>query len=66
MKTTTLGNVTFGIGLGYLVILLGLFIGWIMNIIEIVATFSGPITGMLIARLVGVLAFPLGGILGYF
>lgn len=66
MKTTTLGNITFGIGLGYLVILLGLFIGWIMNIIEIVATFSGPITGMLIARLVGVLAFPLGGILGYF
>lgn len=66
MKTTTLGNITFGIGLGYLVILLGLVIGWFMNIIEIVATFSGPITGMLIARLVGVLAFPLGGILGYF
>lgn len=61
-----LENVTFGIGLTYLVVILGLIIGWVMNIVSIVHTLSDPITGMFIARLVGTVVFPLGGILGYF
>ena len=61
-----LENVTFGIGLTYLVVILGLTIGWVMNVVSIVHALSDPITGMFIARLVGTIVFPLGGILGYF
>lgn len=50
----------------YLAILLGLVVGWVMNIFSIVHALSDPITGMFIARLVGTVVFPLGGVLGYF
>ena len=40
-------------------------VGWILNIISIVHTVSDPITGLFIARCVGVFAAPLGAILGY-
>lgn len=50
----------------YLGILLGLVVGWIANIVGIVHTIGDPITGLFIARLVGTVVFPLGGILGYF
>ena len=50
----------------YIAILIGLVIGWVMNIVGIVHTLSDPITGMFIARLVGTVVFPLGGVLGYF
>lgn len=53
-------------GLVYLAVLIGLVVGWIMNIFGIIHTLSDPITGMFIARLVGTVVFPLGGILGYF
>lgn len=66
MKPITIENVTFGATVTYLIVIIALAIGWIMNIIEIVTTLSGPITGMLIARLVGTIVFPLGGVLGYF
>lgn len=59
-------KLVFSFYCGVLAIALALFIGWILNLIEIIATFSGPLTGMLIARLVGVLTLPLGGVLGYF
>jgi hypothetical protein len=52
--------------LAWLVLLLGLVIGWVMNIIDIVHGLGGPITAMFVARLVGVFALPLGGVLGYF
>ena len=50
----------------YLAVLFGLVVGWVMNIIGIIHTLSDPITGMFIARLVGTVVFPLGGVLGYF
>ena len=40
-------------------------IGWVWNIVKIVHMLSGDITAMLLARCVGVLAFPLGAVLGY-
>lgn len=60
------GKVLFSFYCGITIVFIVLCIGWVLNLIEIVSTFSGPLTGMLIARLVGVLAMPLGGILGYF
>lgn len=50
----------------YVGVLLGLVIGWVMNIVSIVGSLSDPITGLFIARLVGTVVFPLGGVLGYF
>lgn len=40
--------------------------GWIANIVKIVGTISDPITGMFILRCVGIIAAPLGAVLGYF
>lgn len=59
-------NTGFTAVIVYLLVLLGLVIGWIMNIVEIVHALADPITGMFIARLVGTVVFPLGGVLGYF
>lgn len=47
-------------------------VGWVMNIVTIIGTLmaSGDsaitVTGMLIARVIGIFVFPLGGVLGYF
>lgn len=41
------------------------FIGWIMNIVDIVHAIHNPITLMLILRMVGIFIFPLGMVLGY-
>ncbi len=46
------------------VILLG-GLGYIFNIVELVAIASDPITGMFILRIVGIFFFPLGCILGW-
>ena len=43
----------------------GLFAGWVMNIIALVHMIGGPVSSMFIARIVGVFAAPLGGVLGY-
>lgn len=48
-----------------LAILLG--VGWVVNIIKIVALLHvSAVTGMLIIRLVGIFCVPLGGVLGWF
>lgn len=39
--------------------------GWIANIVKIFAIMNEPITGMLILRIVGVFAAPVGAVLGY-
>jgi len=41
-------------------------VGWVMNIFDIVAAVSDPITAMFIIRCVGIFVAPLGAILGYF
>jgi len=40
--------------------------GWVMNIIKIVHSVNDPITGMFIARCVGVIVAPVGAVLGWF
>ena len=47
------------------VVVLGI-IGWIMNIAAIVPLLDGDFTPWLIARIVGVVFFPLGAVLGWF
>ncbi len=39
--------------------------GWIANIIKLIAIIDGQVTGMMIFRIVGVIAAPLGSILGF-
>ena len=40
-------------------------IGWVMNIIDIIHSSGGPFTVLLVLRIVGIFAFPLGAILGW-
>lgn len=39
--------------------------GWIANIVKLVGSDFDPITGLLIARVVGIFLAPLGAVLGY-
>ena len=39
--------------------------GWIANIVKLCSSFSDPLTGMMIARGIGVIFAPLGVVLGY-
>ena len=48
------------------VVVLAGVVGWVMNIFDIVAAVSDPITAMFILRCVGIFVAPLGAILGYF
>jgi len=41
-------------------------VGWIMNIVKIVDSGFDVITGMFVARCIGVFVAPLGAVLGYF
>lgn len=50
----------------YITLILAGIYGYVSNIINIAHSLGDPITGMFIARLVGVIAFPLGAVLGYF
>jgi hypothetical protein len=50
----------------WLSLIIAMFIGYIMNLVGIIHTINEPITGLFIGRLVGVVAFPLGALLGYF
>jgi len=54
--------------LAYLGLWLGLFIGWVMNLIEVFQLFAAnaPLTTLFIWRIIGVFLSPLGGILGWF
>lgn len=56
---------TEGLGLFIIVLWVAGFIGWVMNLVSLVHSLHDPITGMFIARCVGVFAAPLGAILGY-
>jgi len=50
------------------VILLGVLAagGWIANIIKLIGLLDGAVTAWVIARGIGVIAAPLGAILGFF
>lgn len=49
----------------YILFAIALFVGWVLNIVAIVGLMGGDITAELVVRIVGVLAFPIGGIVGY-
>lgn len=40
--------------------------GWVANIVKIIGADFDPLTGMLVARIVGIFLAPLGAVLGYF
>lgn len=50
----------------YMLVVMLVVIGWVRNIIDIVAIVELPMTGMFVLRVVGIFVFPLGGILGWF
>jgi len=39
--------------------------GWIWNVVKIVGTIDAAVTGMFVARVIGVFVAPLGSILGF-
>lgn len=57
-----------GVGLFFTYILLALAIaaGWILNLIDIIHSIAGPLTTLLVLRIVGLFVAPLGAILGWF
>lgn len=57
------GLVTMLFGLG---IAVAGIIGWVLNILAIVATPLLPLTTMLILRVIGIFVVPLGSVLGLF
>lgn len=55
------------VGFGFFVLSILACIGWWKNLIGVIALGNaGPITAMFALKLVGVFAFPLGVILGWF
>lgn len=54
--------------IAYILFILGLLIGWVMNLIEVInlGLSASPLTTEFIVRLIGVPVGPLGGIMGWF
>lgn len=50
----------------WLAIVIGLGIGWVMNILAVIHSDFAHITGLLVVRVIGVIVVPLGSFLGYF
>lgn len=51
--------------LGVIALWLAGIVGWVMNIITIIQISPLEMTGMLVARVIGVFVAPLGAVLGY-
>lgn len=67
-KRMDMGTITAWVGLFYLVVVVLLCIGWVMNLINVV-TSDTPIaewTTVIIIQAVGIVVLPLGGVLGWF
>lgn len=52
-------------GLIGILLIVGAGVGWIWNIVKLVQILDLSVTGMLVARAIGVFVAPLGAILGY-
>lgn len=50
----------------YVLIAAVVFVGWVMNIVALIHTSFDPLTGLAVARAIGVGLVPLGSVLGYF
>ena len=51
---------------GWLAVVVALAGGWIANIVKMIGMNFDVISGMLVARIVGIFVAPMGGVLGYF
>ena len=49
----------------WMLVVLVLMVGWVMNIVTLVQHVNDPVTTMTVLRAVGILVAPLGGVLGY-
>lgn len=58
-------GVGVSLALLYIAAILGGAIGWVLNIVAVVHGLSGPLTTMMVARLVGIPVFILGAVLGW-
>jgi len=52
--------------IGYLVVLIFILSGWVMNILTTIEHSNDPINVMMILRFIGIIVAPLGAILGWF
>lgn len=48
------------------VVFLAVFGGWVANVVKLAGADFSVITGMLVLRVIGIFAAPLGAVLGYF
>ncbi len=48
-----------------LLIVIGLLVGWVMNIVTIVSMMSGELGAEIIVRCIGIFVFPMGAVLGF-
>lgn len=55
-----------GGGIFFLLLWLVAIGGWIANLVKLIHMLDGGVTAWLIARAIGVLALPLGALLGFF
>ena len=51
--------------LGYILLMITVIVGWVLNIFAIVATVGDPINGLFILRVAGIFLAPLGAVLGF-
>ena len=49
-----------------LLIVIGLLVGWVMNIVTIVSMMSGELGAEIIVRCIGIFVFPIGAVLGFY
>lgn len=62
-----MGDKTAGtVVIAFMLIWAAAIIGWCMNIWKIAMALNEPITGLFVFRCIGVVAAPIGAILGYF
>lgn len=53
-------------GIVWVMIVLAGVVGWVMNIVKLIGMGADPITGLFVARVVGIFLAPLGSVLGLF
>jgi hypothetical protein len=55
------------INLQMIIVIVGLFgaWGWVWNIVKLVHSTFDPLTGMVVARAIGIFVAPLGAVLGF-
>jgi hypothetical protein len=53
------------LSIGWMLVVLAVMVGWVMNIVTLVQHVNDPVTIMTALRVVGIFVAPLGGVLGY-